>query len=76
MRLSRMPKKKPYVPPDVQVLIPYTTLQELLGAAHAAADFEKELEVRDQQIAALRGQLGEIFDVIGQIRTELRSYHD
>lgn len=62
--------------PDVQVIIPYKTLQELLGAAQAAADFEKELERRDEQLAALRRQLGEVFDVIGQIRSELRSYHD
>lgn len=62
--------------PDVQVIIPYKTLQELLGAAQAAASFEKELELRDRKIAALRGQLGEILDVIGEIREELRSYHD
>lgn len=68
--------KKKYVPPEIQVMIPYETLQELLSAAHNASEFEKELEIRDHKIAALRGQLGEIFDVIGEIRNELRSYHD
>jgi len=67
-----MAKKKPYVPPDIQVMIPYTTLQDLLTVAHSAAEFEQELEIRDKQIAALRGQLGEVFDVIGQLREEIR----
>lgn len=71
-----MAKKKPYVPPNVGVIIPYNTLQQLLSCAAAAEHFEAELEIRDSQILALRRQLGEVFDVIGEIRTELRSYHD
>lgn len=65
--------KKKYVPPEVQVLIPYDRLQELLGAAHSVEELQDEIKRRDEQIAALRGQLGEVFEVIGEIRRDIRN---
>lgn len=62
--------------PDLSVVIPYKTFQELLESVQAVKDLQEEIDFRDQQILALRRQVSEIIDVIGQIRTELRSYHD
>ena len=62
--------------PDLSVVIPYTKLQELLECAQMVNELHHELAFRDQQILALRKQLSEVIDVIGQIRQELRSYHD
>lgn len=67
-----MVKKKAYVPPEIQVIMPYETLQELLSVAHSVEDLKQEIEHRDQQIAALRGQMVDVFDVIGQLREEIR----
>lgn len=62
--------------PDLQVVIPYRTLLELLDAAQSVSELKKTIELRDQQIHAMRGQLSEVFEVIGEIRRELRSYQD
>ena len=62
--------------PDLGVVIPYKTLQELLECAHAVSELQQEIAFRDQQILALRKQLSEVVEVIGQIRQELRNYHD
>lgn len=62
--------------PDLSVVIPYKTLQDLLECAQTVGELRNELQFRDQQILSLRKQLSEIVDVIGQIRQELRSYHD
>ena len=62
--------------PDLQVVLPYKTLVELLESAQAVSELRQTLDLRDQQIAAMRNQLTEVFDVIGEIRSELRSYHD
>lgn len=59
--------------PELQVLIPYKTLQELLGAVEAVPQLLKELKRRDDQIAALRSQLTEVFDVIRDLRNEIRN---
>lgn len=61
---------------DIQVILPYTELYKLLEASGAAVEYAKELQRRDTQISAIRGQLIEIMDAIGAIRRELRSYHD
>lgn len=58
--------------PDLQVVIPYKTLLELLESAKAVSDLRKEIKIRDDQILALRNQLSEVFDVIGQLREEIR----
>lgn len=62
--------------PDIQVVLPYKTLVELLESAQAVSELKQALEFRDQQLLAMRKQLTEVFEVIGEIRTELRSYHD
>lgn len=59
--------------PDLQVVIPYKTLCELLNAAGAVTELQKVIELRDQQILAMRQQLAEVFDVIGQLRQEIRN---
>lgn len=62
--------------PDLQVVLPYKTLVELLESAQAVSELRQTLELRDQQLLAMRKQLSEVFEVIGEIRQELRSYHD
>lgn len=62
--------------PDIQVVLPYKTLVELLESAQAVSELRQTLELRDQQLLAMRKQLTEVFEVIGEIRQELRSYHD
>lgn len=59
--------------PDLQVVIPYKTLLELLEAAQSVAELKKQIELRDQQILAMRKQLSEVFDVIGELRQEIRN---
>lgn len=49
--------------PDVQVLIPYKTLQELLMAAAAAEENKKEILFLRDQISALRLQFTELMEV-------------
>lgn len=62
--------------PDIQVVLPYKTLVELLESAQAVSELRQTLEFRDQQLLAVRKQLTEVFEAIGEIRQELRSYHD
>ncbi len=49
--------------PDVQVLIPYKTLQELLFAAAAAEENKKEIVFLREQLSALRFQFTELMEV-------------
>ena len=49
--------------PDVQVLIPYKTLQELLMAAAAAEENKKEIVFLRDQLSALRFQFTELMEV-------------
>lgn len=49
--------------PDVQVLIPYKTLQELLYAAAAAEENKKEIVFLREQLSALRFQFTELMEV-------------
>lgn len=62
--------------PEFQVLLPYSTLMQLLDAIQIVPVLRKEIEYRDQQIAAMRSQMTEVFEVIGKIQDELRTYHD
>ena len=62
--------------PDLQVVLPYKTLVDLLESAQAVKDLQGEISFRDQQIHALRRQISEIVECIGDIRAELRTYHD
>lgn len=49
--------------PDVQVLIPYKTLQELLMAAAVAEENKKEILFLREQFSALRFQFTELMEV-------------
>ena len=57
--------------PELQVVLPYKTLLELLEAAEAVTELKEVIALRDQQILAMRKQLGEVFDVIGELRREI-----
>lgn len=54
--------------PDIQVVLPYKTLVELLESAQAVSELRQTMELRDQQLFAVRKQLTEVFEVIGEIR--------
>lgn len=58
--------------PELQVVIPYKTLTELLSAVQAVPELKKQLDIRDKQIDALRSQLVEVCDLIGVLRDEIR----
>lgn len=60
--------------PELQVVIPYKTLTELLSAAEDVPKLKKDLAFRDQQIAALRSQLTEVFETIRDLREEMQRY--
>lgn len=55
-----VPRKKL---PEIQVLIPYKTLQELLMAAAAAEENKKEIVFLREQLSALRFQFTELMEV-------------
>lgn len=62
--------------PDLQVVLPYKTLVELLEAAQSVSTLNRTVEFQQQQILAIRNQLSEVFEVIGDIKSELRTFHD
>ena len=64
--------KRPYIKPQMQIIIPYQTFYELLECAQAVDKLEREIKFRDEQILALRKQLVEVFDVIHDLREEIR----
>lgn len=48
--------------PDIQVIIPYKDLVQLLGAAQQVEDLRKEINQNREQMAALRLQFTEILE--------------
>ena len=52
---------------QLQVLIPYKTLCELLDAPKQVQELRLELKSTNRQLAALRGQM---FEVIEKLRSE------
>lgn len=62
--------------PDLQVVLPYKTLMELLESAQAVSALSQTVAFQQQQILAIRNQLSEVFEVIGDIKSELRTFHD
>lgn len=52
---------------QLQVLIPYKTLCQLLDAPKQVAELRNELKSTNRQLAALRGQL---FEVIEKMRNK------
>lgn len=58
--------------PDLQVVLPYKTLLELLDAASSVTELKKQIEIRDKQIDALRRQFIELMDVVQDLREEIK----
>lgn len=52
---------------QLQVVIPYKLLSELLEAPKKVTELEKELQHQKRQLGALRGQL---FEVIEKLKSE------
>ena len=52
---------------QLQVVIPYKLLSELLEAPRKVVELEKELQHQKRQLGALRGQL---FEVIEKLKSE------
>lgn len=53
--------KKP-TEPDIRVSMPYTTLQELLGAAAVVDDLRRENKSLQAQVSALRLQFSDLLE--------------
>ena len=49
---------------QLQVVIPYKLLSELLEAPKRVSELEKELQHQKRQLGALRGQLYEVIEKI------------
>ena len=59
-----MPKKLP----DIQVLIPYKDLQQLLQASERVESLERDNRSLQNQIGALRLQFTELMELFRQIQ--------
>ena len=58
-----MPKKRFNIPADVQVIIPYSDLVELLKASYEVATLREEQKRLRSQIGALRMQFTELMEL-------------
>lgn len=58
-----MPKKRFNIPADVQVIIPYSDLVELLNAAYEVATLREEQKRLRTQMGALRMQFTELMEL-------------
>lgn len=56
------------IPHDVQVVIPYDTLVELLRASDELPKMEDHIRCQDEQIGALRRQFTELMEAFGDLR--------
>lgn len=54
--------------PDVQVMVPYKTLEKLLLAAAVAEENQKEISFLRQQISALRFQFTELMEIFNDYK--------
>lgn len=57
------PKKRPVIPADIQVIIPYRDLVELLGAAYEVGALRDDMKLVRAQLAALRSQFTELMEL-------------
>lgn len=57
--------------PDLQVVLPYKTLLELLEASQAVDSLRKDNERLSVQMAALRSQFTELMTLVGDLRKEI-----
>lgn len=58
--------------PELQVVLPYKTLMELLEASQALDELRKENKHFRELIDAQRTQMIEIMDAIGALREEIK----
>lgn len=58
--------------PELQVVLPYKTLMELLEASQAVDELRNENKRLHDLYDGMRGQMLEIMDVIGDLREEIR----
>lgn len=56
------------VPKEVQVVIPYETLVELLIACEELPKMQQHIKRQDEQLGALRRQFVELMEAFGQFR--------
>ena len=56
------------IPHDVQVVIPYDTLVELLRASDELPKMSDHIRRQDEQIVALRRQFTELMEAFGDLR--------
>lgn len=54
--------------PDVQVMVPYKTLEKLLLAAAVAEENQKDISFLRQQISALRFQFTELMEIFNDYK--------
>lgn len=57
-----MAKKRPVIPSDINVIIPYRDLVELLGVAYEVADLREEVKRCRQQLSAMRLTFTEVLE--------------
>lgn len=57
--------------PELQVVLPYSRLLELLQAAQAVEDLKRENKILSDQLGALRSQFTELMEVIGDLKREV-----
>lgn len=54
--------------PELQVVLPYSRLLELLEAAHSVEDLKREHSRQVEQLAALRSQFVELMGVVQELK--------
>lgn len=54
--------------PELQVVLPYSRLLELLEAAHSVEDLKKDNSRLYDQMGALRSQFTELMDVVQELK--------
>lgn len=57
--------------PELQVVLPYSKLLELLEAAQAVEDLRRENKRLYEQFGALRSQFTELMDVVGDLKRDI-----
>lgn len=56
------------IPHDLQVVIPYDTLVELLRASEELPKMQDHIIRQDKKIEGLRGQFVELMEVFGEMK--------
>lgn len=61
--------------PELQVVLPYSRLLELLDAAQAVEDLRRENKRLEEQLSALRSQFTEMLVVLGDLKKEIEDLY-